>query len=66
MNLAYNLRPQSLKEFIGQEYLVGQGKLIRKMIENQNLFSKIPLQILKNKISFRKSFGGFRKTKTFF
>jgi len=41
MNLAYNLRPQSLAEFIGQEYLVGQGKLIRKMIENQNLFSMI-------------------------
>lgn len=41
MNLAYNLRPQSLSEFIGQDYLVGEGKLIRKMIENQNLFSMI-------------------------
>jgi len=41
MNLALRLRPQSLKEFIGQEYLVGQGKIIRKMIETDNLFSMI-------------------------
>ncbi len=41
MNLAYRLRPQSLSEFIGQEYLVGQNKIIRKMIESDNLFSMI-------------------------
>lgn len=41
MNLAYRLRPQSLDEFIGQEHLVGQGRIIRKMLENQTLFSII-------------------------
>lgn len=41
MNLAYRLRPKTLAEFVGQEYLVGQGKLIRKMIESGNLFSMI-------------------------
>lgn len=41
MNLALRLRPKSLKEFIGQQYLVGQDKIIRKMIESDNLFSMI-------------------------
>lgn len=41
MNLAYNLRPQSLSEFFGQEHLVGEGKILRKMIESGNLFSII-------------------------
>lgn len=41
MNLASSLRPTSLTEFIGQEYLVGEGKILRKMIESGNLFSII-------------------------
>ncbi len=41
MNLAYSLRPKSLAEFVGQEHLVGQGRIIRKMIESDNLFSMI-------------------------
>ncbi len=41
MNLAYCLRPQTLKEFIGQNHLVGQGKILRQMIETGNLFSMI-------------------------
>ncbi|MEK7071113.1 MAG: AAA family ATPase, partial [Patescibacteria group bacterium] len=41
MNLAYQMRPQSLKEFVGQEELVGPGKLIRRMIESDTLFSII-------------------------
>ncbi|MBU4098625.1 AAA family ATPase, partial [Patescibacteria group bacterium] len=41
MNLAARLRPQTLKEFIGQHHLVGQGKILRKMIETGNLFSMI-------------------------
>lgn len=41
MNLAYRLRPQNLDEFVGQEHLVGQGRIIRKMIETDNLFSMI-------------------------
>jgi putative ATPase len=41
MNLAYRLRPQSLEEYFGQEHLVGEGKLLQKMIETGNLSSMI-------------------------
>ncbi len=41
MNLAYRLRPQTLEEFIGQHHLVGQGKILRNMIESGNPFSII-------------------------
>lgn len=41
MNLAYRLRPQGLEEFVGQEHLVGEGKILRKMISSKNLFSII-------------------------
>lgn len=41
MNLAVRLRPQTLEEFMGQPHLVGEGKILRKMIETGNLFSMI-------------------------
>lgn len=41
MNLAARMRPQTLAEYVGQEELVGQGKLIRRMIESDQLFSII-------------------------
>jgi len=41
MNLAYDLRPQNLKDFIGQEHLTGPKGIIRKMIESENIFSII-------------------------
>jgi putative ATPase len=41
MNLAFNLRPQKLEEFFGQEHLVGEGKILRKMIEGKTLSSMI-------------------------
>ena len=41
MNLAIRMRPQTLKDFVGQEELVGQGKLIRRMIESDSLSSII-------------------------
>jgi len=41
MNLAARLRPQTLDDFVGQEDLVGNGKIIRKMIESDSLFSMI-------------------------
>ena len=41
MNLAARLRPQTLKEFIGQNHLVGEGKILQKMIQTGNLFSII-------------------------
>ena len=31
--LAERLRPKTLDEYIGQEHLVGQGAILRKMIE---------------------------------
>lgn len=41
MNLASRLRPQTIDEFIGQEHLVGKGKILRQMIESGNIFSMI-------------------------
>ena len=32
--LATRMRPQSLEEFTGQEHLVGEGKMLRRMIES--------------------------------
>jgi putative ATPase len=37
--LANKIRPASLKEFIGQEHLVGEGKPLRQAIEQKHLFS---------------------------
>ena len=31
--LASRMRPRDLSEFVGQEHLVGEGKLLRQMIE---------------------------------
>jgi putative ATPase len=39
--LAERLRPQSLDTFIGQKHLVGQGAVLRSMIESKNLSSFI-------------------------
>ena len=39
--LADRMRPQNLEEFVGQDDLVGQGKILKKMIENDQLFSII-------------------------
>jgi len=41
MNLSSRLRPTNLNEFFGQEHLVGPGKLIRRMIEQDQLSSMI-------------------------
>lgn len=39
--LATRLRPQSLDEFIGQKHLLGNGKVLRQMIESDNIGSMI-------------------------
>lgn len=39
--LAHRLRPQSIKEIVGQTHLVGEGKLINNLIDNKNMFSFI-------------------------
>ena len=39
--LASRMRPQSLDEFAGQTHLIGEGKILRKMIESDNVTSMI-------------------------
>ena len=39
--LANKIRPQSLKDFVGQEHLVGEGKPLRVALEQKHLFSFI-------------------------
>ncbi len=41
--LAARMRPRSLGEYIGQEHIVGPGKLLRRAIEADRLFSSILL-----------------------
>jgi putative ATPase len=41
--LAARMRPRSLSEYIGQEHIVGPGKLLRRAIEADRLFSSILL-----------------------
>src|SRR5512136_960273 len=41
--LAARMRPRSLLEYIGQEHIVGPGKLLRRAIEADRLFSSIIL-----------------------
>ena len=39
--LAERLRPQTLDEYIGQKHLVGEGAVIRRMIEQKRIASFI-------------------------
>ncbi|MFC2662300.1 MAG: replication-associated recombination protein A [Eubacterium sp.] len=39
--LAARLRPQTLDEYAGQKHLVGKGKILRRMIENDQISSMI-------------------------
>lgn len=39
--LSERVRPQDLKDFIGQQHLLGKGGVLRKMIENQRVSSFI-------------------------
>ena len=39
--LASRLRPDSLEGFIGHEHLLGKGKLLRQLIDNDNISSMI-------------------------
>ena len=41
--LAARMRPQTLDEFEGQEYIIGEGRLLRRAIEADRLFSSILL-----------------------
>lgn len=39
--LAARLRPQNLEEFVGQTHLLGEGKVLRRLIENDQISSMI-------------------------
>lgn len=39
--LAARLRPQTLAEFVGQTHLLGEGKVLRRLIENDSISSMI-------------------------
>ncbi|MCK4362619.1 MAG: AAA family ATPase, partial [Dehalococcoidia bacterium] len=39
--LAARMRPRSFEEFMGQEHIVGQGRVLRKTIESDQLMSII-------------------------
>lgn len=39
--LASRMRPTKLEEFVGQNHLIGEGKILRKMIESDNITSMI-------------------------
>jgi putative ATPase len=41
--LAARMRPRTVDEFVGQEHIVGKGKLLRRAIESDRLFSSIIL-----------------------
>jgi len=41
--LAARMRPRVLEEFVGQEHIVGEGRLLRRAIEADRLFSSIIL-----------------------
>ena len=39
--LALKLAPQSISEVIGQQHLLGKGKILSNLIENKRIFSMI-------------------------
>src|SRR4030042_3568283 len=39
--LAERMRPRDLDEFVGQEHILGKGRVLRKAIEKGDLFSLI-------------------------
>jgi putative ATPase len=41
--LAARMRPTTLEEYVGQEHIIGEGKLLRRAIEADRLFSSILL-----------------------
>lgn len=46
--LADRMRPETFEDFLGQEEVVGVGRLLRLAIESDNLPSMIFLQLLPN------------------
>ena len=47
-NLALRMRPKTIDQVIGQEHLVGPGKIIRRMVEANRLSSMILYGLLES------------------
>lgn len=41
MNLAYRLRPQNLQKFVGQDHLIGSGRILQKMLDSGQISSML-------------------------
>ncbi len=39
--LAARMRPRSFAEYVGQEHIIGEGKILRRAIQADRLFSSI-------------------------
>lgn len=39
--LANSIRPKTIDDVLGQEHLIGKGKVLRNLIENKKMFSLI-------------------------
>lgn len=44
--LAARMRPRTLDEIIGQEHIIGEGRLLRRAIEADRLFSSMLLSLM--------------------
>ena len=44
-NLALRMRPRTIDQVIGQQHLVGEGKIIRRMVEANRLSSMISMDL---------------------
>ena len=76
--LAARLRPETLEDYVGQEHLLGKGKVLRRLIESDQISSMIfwgppgvgkttLARIIANRtrasfIDFRRSPAGLRKS----
>ena len=43
--LAARMRPRDLDEYVGQDHLLGEGKVLRRLIENDQISSMIFCEI---------------------
>ena len=50
--LASRLRPDTLEDFVGQEHLIGKGKILRQLIEKDQISSMIfwDLRVLEKRL----------------
>ena len=39
--LAIKLRPQTLNDVVGQDHLIGNGKILSNLVKNKKVFSMI-------------------------